>query len=81
MGEPSVVLNTLLWSARLGGGNLILLDGPSIFWTYRCARVLLLAGIHRAALPQRRQRQKATRELSRVAFGTNCRSAPVPFTS
>ncbi len=24
-------------------------------------------------------RQKATRGLGRMAFGTNCRSAPVPF--
>jgi hypothetical protein len=34
-----------------------------------------------AARAQQRCQPKATRELSRVALETNCRSAPVPFTS
>jgi hypothetical protein len=34
-----------------------------------------------AARTQQRCQPKATRELSRVALETNCRSAPVLFTS
>jgi hypothetical protein len=34
-----------------------------------------------AARAQQRCQPKATRELSRVALETNCRSAPVPLTS
>jgi hypothetical protein len=34
-----------------------------------------------AARAQQRCQPKATRELSRVALETNCRSAPAPFTS